>query len=331
MIEYYRNQGTRLERTRWSFERARGRSWRYCVDRRPVADTRGGCRGRKAARHFAANARGDGELEVSSRLYQEDGAEFMTLTAVIPDRHGRARAQHRSPSCSRETRSLRSATGSPRHSPTISPVRGSQTFSGHCASGEQIMMGLIEALLRPPGRCTRKGRARSHIDGVSHAVFRRKPGKKRQSNAQDLQAIIVKIGRHGDLLNKLRESLLSINRVLTYHTALESKGSTESIRSKVLSRDVGALTDQATFLSNKVNFLLDATLGLINLQQNQIIKIFSVAAVVFLPPTLVASIYGMNFQHMPELKWELGYLWALGLMAGAALLPYYFFKRKGWL
>ena len=94
---------------------------------------------------------------------------------------------------------------------------------------------------------------------------------------------------------------------------------------------MGALTDQATFLSNKINFLLDATLGLINLQQNQIIKIFSVAAVVFLPPTLVASIYGMNFQHMPELKWELGYLWALGLMAGSALLPYYFFKRKGWL
>lgn len=91
------------------------------------------------------------------------------------------------------------------------------------------------------------------------------------------------------------------------------------------------MTDQATFLSNKINFLLDATLGLITLQQNQIIKIFSVAAVVFLPPTLVASIYGMNFDHMPELKWMLGYPWALGLMIASAILPYLYFKRRGWL
>ena len=78
-------------------------------------------------------------------------------------------------------------------------------------------------------------------------------------------------------------------------------------------------------------FLLDATLGLINLEQNQIIKIFSVAAVVFLPPTLVASIYGMNFEYMPELKWLLGYPWALGLMLFSAVLPYLYFKRRGWL
>ena len=98
------------------------------------------------------------------------------------------------------------------------------------------------------------------------------------------------------------------------------------MRTKVLYRDVVALTDQATFLSNKINFLLDATLGLINLQQNQIIKIFSVAAVVFLPPTLVASIYGMNFDDMPELKWMLGYPWALGLMVLSAILAVSLFQ-----
>ena len=80
-----------------------------------------------------------------------------------------------------------------------------------------------------------------------------------------------------------------------------------------------------------MNFLLDATLGLISLEQNQIIKIFSVAAVVFLPPTLVASIYGMNFDHMPELSWPFGYPFALALMAISAVVPYLFFKRKGWL
>ena len=122
---------------------------------------------------------------------------------------------------------------------------------------------------------------------------------------------------------------------MVYHTNVEQgdkKGTKEAkARSKVLYRDVVALTDQTTFLSNKINFLLDATLGLINLQQNQIIKIFSVAAVVFLPPTLVASIYGMNFEQMPELKWIMGYPWALGLMVLSAVLPYIYFKRRGWL
>ncbi len=98
-----------------------------------------------------------------------------------------------------------------------------------------------------------------------------------------------------------------------------------------LQRDAAALSDHAAFLSNKINFLLDATLGLINLEQNQIIKIFSVAAVVFLPPTLVASIYGMNFDFMPELSWPLGYPFAIGLMVLSALVPFLYFKRSGWL
>jgi magnesium transporter len=91
------------------------------------------------------------------------------------------------------------------------------------------------------------------------------------------------------------------------------------------------LGDHARALSGRLDFLLNATLGLINLEQNQIIKIFSVAAVVFLPPTLVASIYGMNFDHMPELNWLLGYPWAIGLMMLSAFLPFLYFKRKGWL
>jgi magnesium transporter len=271
------------------------------------------------------------KIEVLSRLYQEDDAEFMTLTAVI-------RIGMEEPETTPLTFVLKGNTlvtlryGEPTAFANYL-ARARKPNSGHCASGEQIMMGLIEALCDRLADVLEK--VGHDIDDVSHGVFRRKPGKKRLSNAHDLQAIIVKIGRHGDLLNKVRESLVSINRVLTYHTALETNGNAGSrdarIRSKVLYRDVGALTDQAAFLSNKINFLLDATLGLINLQQNQIIKIFSVAAVVFLPPTLVASMYGMNFQHMPELKWELGYLWALGLMVTSAVLPYYYFKRKGWL
>ena len=96
-------------------------------------------------------------------------------------------------------------------------------------------------------------------------------------------------------------------------------------------RDLDTLMSHTTFLFEKVNFLMDAALGFINIQQNQIIKIFSIAAVVFLPPTLVASIYGMNFRFMPELHWLLGYPWALILMLVSGVAPYWYFRRKGWL
>ena len=106
---------------------------------------------------------------------------------------------------------------------------------------------------------------------------------------------------------------------------------TPELHIKTVLSDVSSLSDHASFISTKVNFLLDATLGLINNEQNAIIKIVSVAAVVFLPPTLVASIYGMNFDVMPELKWMLGYPFAILLMITSTVLPYVFFKRKGWL
>ena len=100
---------------------------------------------------------------------------------------------------------------------------------------------------------------------------------------------------------------------------------------KSMARDVSSLTDHASYLSNKVTFLLDAILGMVNLEQSNVIKIFSVAAVVLLPPTMVASIYGMNFRHMPELEWTFGYPLALGLMLASAILPYAFFKWRKWL
>ena len=98
-----------------------------------------------------------------------------------------------------------------------------------------------------------------------------------------------------------------------------------------LGADVGSLIDHSAFLATNLTFLLDASLGLISVEQNAALKVFSVAAVIFLPPTLVAGIYGMNFEHMPELKWLAGYPWALGLMLLSAVLPYCIFKRRGWL
>ena len=153
----------------------------------------------------------------------------------------------------------------------------------------------------------------------------------------NLQELIENIGEEGDFTSKMRESLVSIGRVVAFMQAIidqlrQSKDMKENrARIKILQRDIVSLTDHASFLSAKISFLLDAVLGLISIEQNGIIKIFSVAAVVFLPPTLVASIYGMNFHEMPELAWTYGYPFAIGLMILSAILPFWYFKQKGWL
>ena len=107
----------------------------------------------------------------------------------------------------------------------------------------------------------------------------------------------------------------------------------QGVRGRIdtLSRDLQSLSDHASFLSQKITFLLDASLGMIDIEQNNIIKIFSIAAGVFLPPTLIASIYGMNFRAMPELDWPYGYPFACALMLVSALVPFWYFKRRGWL
>ena len=120
---------------------------------------------------------------------------------------------------------------------------------------------------------------------------------------------------------------------MPYLKADRSRGDGDGIavRLDTLEHDIAALLDHDSHLMSTVTFLLDATLGLINIQQNAIIKIFSVAAVIFMPPTLIASIYGMNFILIPELKWRFGYPYALGLMVLSAILPYAYFKHRRWL
>ncbi len=131
----------------------------------------------------------------------------------------------------------------------------------------------------------------------------------------------------------MRESLLTISRILTFlNQAFDSSTNKDAkVHVKTLSRDVASLQDHSSYLSGKLTFLLDATLGLINIEQNTVIKIMSVAAIVLLPPTLLASIWGMNFEFMPELNSPFGYPIALLSMVVAAILPYLFFKRRGWL
>jgi magnesium transporter len=132
----------------------------------------------------------------------------------------------------------------------------------------------------------------------------------------------------------VRESLVSVGRVVAFMSAVMegvkwSKDMREQL--KTMQRDVGSLTDHASYLSNKITFVLDAMLGVVNLEQNNIIKLFSVMAVVLMPPTLIASIYGMNFKQMPELDWSFGYPMAVVMMLLAAVVPYLLFRWKKWL
>jgi magnesium transporter len=170
------------------------------------------------------------------------------------------------------------------------------------------------------------------VDALSQRIFKVHEAVHKRTTNEELEANLKQIGRSQNLVSKARESLVSLARLLSFLAVGDAtKDKVFRTHLKSLSRDVASLTDHATYIGNNITFLLDASMGMINIEQNAIIKIFSVAAVVFLPPTLVASIYGMNFESMPELHWAAGYPWALGLMVLSAVLPYLWFKRKGWL
>ena len=269
------------------------------------------------------------EIEVSARLYHEDGAEFMTMTGVSQLESEAPMTTPISFILKGETlATIRYAQPKPFYA-----TRAQKTGAVPCISSEQVMLGLVEALIERMAEALEKtGR---NLERLSRQVFRYKPPGGTASKSRDFQAIIEEIGARGDLLAMVRESLVSLNRLLAYHntTGKAADGPSKDAVAwvKDMLQDVVALSDHATYLSNKTNFLLDATLGLINLEQNQIIKIFSIAAVCLMPPTLIASSYGMNFRHMPELEWLFGYPYALALMLITAIIPFVWFKRKGWL
>lgn len=146
-----------------------------------------------------------------------------------------------------------------------------------------------------------------------------------------IEDAIDELAGHEDTNGKVRLCLMDTQRALTFLLRHGKLVQEHAEAARELLRDIESLLPHNSFVFDKVNFLMDAALGFINIEQNQIIKIFSIAAVVFLPPTLVASAYGMNFEFMPELNWHLGYPWAIGLMIMSGIAPYWYFKRKGWL
>lgn len=266
------------------------------------------------------------EIEVSSRLYAEAGALFMTATLL-------AQAESETPEAKPVTFVL---AGNRLITIRYCEPRAFRMFAARAArpragfaTGEAVLIGVLEAVVDRAADVLETLAA--EVDKLSAEVFQRGDAG---AKAGDFRAVLHRLGRAGDLDSKARESLVSLGRLLAFLAQeLETRKAGKEARARVATmiRDAQSLGDHASFVSNKVNFLLEAVLGLISIEQNGIIKIFSVVAVAFLPPTLIASIYGMNFHVMPELDWRFGYPLALGLMVLSAVLPYLFFKRKGWL
>lgn len=266
------------------------------------------------------------EIETSNRLYEEDGALYMTATVVT-------RIDTDRPEAAAVTFILvRNKLITNRYHDPL-PFRRFVAYAERhpaaASSGPAVLAGLLEAVIERSADVLE--RVSVDLDELSAGIF--PTPRARRDVSRDMREVMERIGRIGDLISKSRESLVSLSRLLTFvqQTGAVTMSSEIRARFKTLSRDVLALSDHASFVNNKTSFMLEATLGLINIEQNAIIKIFSVAAVVFLPPTLVASIYGMNFRFMPELGWPFGYPFAIALMILSAILPFLYFKRRGWL
>jgi magnesium transporter len=267
------------------------------------------------------------EIEVTSRLYVENGARYMTATLMC-------QSDTDAPKTTAITfilsghRLITVRYDEPR--PFMIVGNKLARLCAPTVNGEMILMELLDAVIdRAADILERIG---AEVDEVSHGIF--EPEDAREDHSRSLNELLKTIGRKGDLTSKVRESLVSIGRVLLYLVnEADSMRWAKEPRAQLrgMQRDVHALSDHAAYLSNKIQFLLQSLLGVVSIEQNNIIKIFSVAAVALMPPTLIASIYGMNFHHMPELDWHFGYPLAIALMVLASALPYLYFKWKKWL
>lgn len=271
------------------------------------------------------------EIEDSSRFYRRNNNIYLTVSLLIrPESGGQ-------PSTT-DIRFILTPT-------TMISVRYMDTkpfrlFTGRMArnatpteSSDSLMQRMLELMVDDLADILEA--TALDLDRLSHHVFFSATNNHNQDKSEnaDLKETITEIGKYGELVSEARLSVLNMNRLIIFLSQCDN-GSWQpetKVRLQTLIRDVRSLTEHASFLANRVNFILDGTLGMINIEQNNIIKIFSVAAVMFLPPTLIASIFGMNFKYMPELQLVFGYPLALVLILISAFVPFLYFKRRGWL
>jgi len=269
------------------------------------------------------------EIEPSSRLYELNGALYMTMSVLFGITEGKPT------SCpigfvlaGEKLVTVRYATPKPVKI-FIEHVRREPAIAQHAAG---VLVRLLDAIIdRLADELENSGR---EIEQISHGIFRENMDERRIP-AHRLTALLTRIGRAQSLLARIRETAVSTSRLLSFlhgSGALKTEAR-EAARNHAtsLSMDVTSLMEHSTFLGDNLTFLLDASLGLISVEQNAAMKVFSWVAVVLMPPTLIAGIYGMNFHKFPELSWSYGYPMAIGLMVLSAVLPFAVLKRMGWI
>jgi magnesium transporter len=267
------------------------------------------------------------EIETSNRLYEEDGGVYLTTTIVT-------KLDADLPQNSQVTFILKDGRLITNRYTDPLPFRRFISYAERhgpaCSSGPAVLAGLVEAIINRVADVIE--RVSADLDAISADVFTRPP-RRRRGRARDYQVVLERVGQCGELIAKTRESLVSLGRALAFVQQASSVNLANDVRTRLrtLSRDVIAMSDHASFLGNNVSFILDATLGMVNIDQNNILKIFSVVTVFLLPPSVIGAIYGMNFDHIPWAHESWGFMAALGLMVASALLPYLFFKRRRWL
>lgn len=277
------------------------------------------------------------EIEASSRLYVERGTVFLTSVVMVGGDTDHA-----------ELGDLTFAI-SPNNLITTRycQPKSLDLFAFRLRKNPEFLTGSYDAFLELGDAIIDRiadtlQNISARVDEASEEIFlatpstnAKKPARKsdRRNTETKLTHLLRAIGRSGNVTHKLRDSLNGINRLLAFvGVQMMGRFSPEQAgRLKTLNRDVASLLEVSNAMTNEIAFLLNATLGFINIEQNNIIKIFSIAAVIFLPPTLVGTIYGMNFQHMPELSAVWGYPLAIVMMFISAVLPIWYFKKRNWL
>ncbi len=270
------------------------------------------------------------EIEATSRLYCEDGGRFMTTTVL-------SRVETDEPMIAEITFILKGRMlVTVRHTDSYSfRVFATQLLRTQSTNRDLVFTGLLETLVdRQADVLERFG---TDLDALSKKVFgthHSRRNKEADPDTDDLRDALEELGRVGDLITRQRDALVNLLRLITYAGNEASCTDTHDnlyASLRPVSRDVNSLSEYASFLSNKINFMLDAVLGLINIEQNDIVKVFTIMSVVFLPPTLIASIFGMNFKYMPFLDTPWGSWLSIALMVLAGLVPLIIFKLKRYI
>ena len=270
------------------------------------------------------------EIESSSRLYREEDALFLTANFL----YGVDKGEYGSTAISfvlTNTTLVTVRYATPKAF-TVFSARAQRYPGTLLGSPDAVMLHLFEQVVdRLADILERVG---ADMDRASQRTFRAARTDAKASHRGDqMKETLITLGQVGEVTTRTSETLLGLNRILAFVGAEKANAVRKENQPliKTLVRDVRSLVEHASFLNGKAQFLLDAVLGVINVEQNNIIKTFTVASVALMPPTLIASIYGMNYEHMPELKWEYGYPIAIVVMIVSAILPVLYFRRKGWL